>query len=98
MEERRFSYEQDEVRSQVDEIYSSHDVQEQMRAISINARQRMPRTKKRIIRVETIMNDLVAELFGEQGKDNYRRDYMSQSQLLHHDTAAENQLPVVEDS
>lgn len=90
MNQRGFSYEQDDFLSQVDEIYSRDDVREQMRALSMITRERVTLSRTRVIRVHTIMNPLVAELFGERGKHDHLNEYISQSRLLNNNTATED--------
>jgi hypothetical protein len=94
MNERRFSYEQNEIRMQVDDIYSSHEVREEMRALRSIIRERVQIPRTRVIRVHTIMNPLVSELFGKRSWDYV----LNEDETLNNDAAAEDQITIVQDS
>lgn len=74
------------VRNSVDDIYSSHEVQEYLRAQRSMRSETSLRRQGRTIRVDTIMNSCISELFGKR------------SENLDNNAAAQNEITVVDNS
>jgi hypothetical protein len=81
----------------VDDIYSSHAVQDYMRAQRSMRSEASLRRRGKTIIVTTIMNDYVAELFGKRTFD-VQTPALSELDSLYNDSAAQDEVSVVEDS
>ena len=91
------SYDPMSIHADVDELYSGEEVMARIRAQRAITQEITVRRLGRIIRVKTIMNERVAELFGERSKFDGLVSAVERSSL-NHNAAAEDQITIVQDS